>query len=125
MSRGKLPDARERKEKDNRLDVLKKHYTIRDNRSVLGFVRENTNLISLLREAPAQIRRYFSPKALILEVPIDSDADEEKQLMIYIQTDESPRDVREKLKMLDNDWWLKASNEVDPDGKLGIHVEFN
>jgi len=102
--------------------LLNNKYTLKTVKDVYDFVGNNLHLLPLLMEAYHRIRNFFPSEILFLEVVTDPDEIGEKQLVIYICTDLSPRDAIDKLDQLDDNWWLNASDASD--SKLLIQVEY-
>ncbi|MDQ1261953.1 MAG: hypothetical protein QG575_1134 [Euryarchaeota archaeon] len=101
---------------------LNNKYTLKTAADVYDFIGNNPYLLPLLMEAYHRIRNYFPSEILFLEVVTDPDEIGDKQLVIYICTDLSPRDAIDKLDQLDDNWWLNASDASD--SKLLIQVEY-
>jgi len=101
---------------------LNNKYTLKTAADVYDFVGSNPHLLPLLMEAYHRIRNYFPSEILFLEVVTDPDEIGEKQLVIYICTDLSPRDAIDKLDLLDDNWWLNVPDASD--SKLLIQVEY-
>ena len=102
--------------------LLNNKYTLKTAADVYDFIGYNPYLLPLLMEAYHRIRNCFPSEILFLEVVTDPDEIGDKQLVIYICTDLSPRDAIDKLDQLDDNWWLNASDASD--SKLLIQVVY-
>ena len=104
-------------------EALEKLYTYRRSDEVKGYIKAYPFLAPLLVEAHDKIQEYFGPQSeVVLEVVTDPEADDERELFAFIQTNLTPEEVVNKLNRLDQEWWLDAS--VRSEGKLCIHTEF-
>lgn len=102
--------------------LINSKYTLRNKKDVFDFISNNQQLLPLLKEAHDRIRDYFPLETLFLEVMIDPDEVGEKELVIYIHTDQKPYEAIENLDRLDECWWLDASTISEL--KLLIQVEY-
>ncbi|MCX6658780.1 MAG: hypothetical protein NTX81_00150 [Candidatus Bathyarchaeota archaeon] len=97
-------------------------YGLRDRLEVMEFVASNLFLLPLLQQIPEQTRKYFGePTQLSLEVIIDHEEKNDKELVAFICTSLSPDDAFVRLRSFDRDWWL--ARLADTRGKLSVHVE--
>lgn len=103
--------------------TLESLYDLRDRLEVMGFVASNLFLLPLLQQIPEQTKKYFGePTQLSLEVIIDHEEKNDKELVAFICTSLSPDEAFVKLKTFDRDWWLGILPEAR--GKLLVDVEF-
>lgn len=58
----------------------------------------------------------------MLEVVTEADAEDDRELFAFVQTDLPHQEALARLEQLDEDWWLDASDRAQ--GKLCMHVEF-
>lgn len=104
------------------IDSLERLYAFRRREEVVNFLSDNPFLAPLLQDARPQIETYFrSYTQLILEVVTDPEAVDDRELVLFIQTDLPPEEALASLDQLDDNWWLEASRASR--GKLCIHVE--
>jgi hypothetical protein len=102
---------------------LRKLYEFRDSAAVEAFLEEKPFLIRLLFNAYGKIREYFPPGSrLVLKVVADPEAQEERELFVFIQTKLPPRAARPLLAELDREWWLDAM--LDARGQMTIGLEY-
>jgi hypothetical protein len=102
--------------------VLARYYKFRDPTRVLPFLFANPDLESLLVDCHIRVAEYFTTAAALeLEVLTDPDGHGET-LFILIRTDLPVVEARQRLRRLDEDWWLVASGEGL--GRLSIDVEY-
>ncbi len=66
---------------------------------------------------------FGSHPEVALEVIIDSEAVDDRELFAFIRTSLPSDEVLTKLDRLDHEWWLDAMDRAK--GKLCIHVEFS
>lgn len=98
-------------------------FSYRRPQEVRQFLEAHPFLVSLLREARARIDEYFgSHNDVVLEVVTEADAEDDRELFAFVQTDLPHQEALARLEQLDEDWWLDASDRAQ--GKLCIHVEF-
>lgn len=105
------------------LATLESLYDLRDRPQVMTFVACNLSLVPLLQQIPEQVKKHFGGLArLSLEVVVDQEEKNDKELVAFICTGLSPDEAFARLRAFDRDWWLGAL--VDARGKLLVHVEF-
>ncbi len=92
-------------------DRLKELYALREPERVWQFLEKHPFLVPLLLEAPTQIDHHFPGDSLSLEVAIDpeSGSEDDDELFLLIVTNIDAEEAVEKLWILDENWWLKAS----------------
>ena len=111
------------KKKEPTPEALEKLYTYRRPNEVKGYIKAYPFLVPLLVEAHDKIREYFEPQSeVVLEVVTDPEADDERELFAFIQTNCTPEEALDRLNRLDQEWWLDAS--LRSEEKLCIHTEF-
>lgn len=93
------------------LDRLQTRHTDRDPVEVRAYLRTYPHLISILVEATQVIPPYFGEDApLALEVSIDPEGDSDaKELCALVQTKPGASDTSDRLRRLDDDWWIDRS----------------
>lgn len=102
---------------------FEQRFTLRRTEEVRQFLEAHPFLISLLKEARARIDEYFgSHNDVVLEVVTEPEADDDRELFAFVQTDLPHQEALARLEQLDEDWWLDASDRAQ--GKLCMHVEF-
>ena len=103
--------------------LLSRLYNIRRESEVFKFLEDKPAILSLVLEAHERIRDYFGHSTeLVLEGITDPETTEDYELVIFVRTSLSPDDAFSMLELLDEEWWLDAS--ADMNEKLCIHVEF-
>jgi len=103
--------------------LLSRLYNIRRESEVFKFLEDKPAILSLVLEAHDRIRDYFGYSTeLVLEVITDPEATEDYELVIFVRTSLSPDDAFTMLELLDEEWWLDASSDMNE--KLCVHVEF-
>lgn len=102
---------------------LRRRYEFKGDTAVEDFLKENPFLVRLLFDAYDRIREYFGPGTrLALEVISDPEAEEERELFLFIQTRLPPKAARTLLAVLDREWWLDAM--LDAKGEMTISLEY-
>lgn len=104
------------------IKALEKSYKFRNDDAVRTFLMEEPSAAKLLSEAYERIREYFPASEIFIEVIADPEASGEKELVVSIVTDMSPREAIERLDAFDDDWWLEASDISKAD--ICIKVEY-
>jgi hypothetical protein len=89
----------------------------------LKYLHEKTNLIHLLIEAHEQIKNIFKNEKNVLRVAYDPEIIGWQKLIIDIHTNLDVDEAFDKLKMLDNIWWLDVSFKFGND--LEINISFD
>jgi len=97
-------------------------YRLRNPEEVWHFLGAHQYLVPLLVEAQSHIRKYFPTADLVLEYVVDPEVADEKQVAIYIATEQDVDEAHDALERFDRDWWLDASDQADDD--LYITLEF-
>lgn len=108
---------------NNFISKLQKKYLFSNPIEVIEYLSEKNYLISWLLQAHQKIRKIFPNEQLVLRVAFDPEIVGWKRLLIAIQTNIDADEAFERIKILDNDWWLEAAYEIGND--LDIHIEFN
>jgi hypothetical protein len=95
---------------NERLDILRRLYTLKDSEDVPYFLECHPSLVSLLEEASQKIQFYFPGSSVTLEMSEDPD-DEEGALYLVasILTQLSPKEAFESMRRFRQDWWLDAA----------------
>ncbi len=105
------------------MGTLESLYDLRDRPQVMAFVACNLFLVPLLQQIPEQVEKHFGgPARLSLEVVVDQEEKNDKELVAFVCTGLSPDEAFARLRAFDRGWWLGAL--VDARGKLLVHVEF-
>src|SRR5437870_10532776 len=85
-------------EQENKIQSLLRLYQLRDNRTVTDFIRENPFLIELLFESNQKIREHFgSDVQVILELLVDPEAGNYRELFALVLTELKPEEALERL----------------------------
>ena len=102
---------------------VEQFYMLRGPEEVAEFLRAQPVLVPLLLEAYPQIARHFGAgPEVVLEVVVDPEAVDDRQLFALILTGLPAEDALARLERLDREWWLGAMDKVQ--GSLCIDVEF-
>lgn len=104
---------------DARLNGLTDLYEIADENSVADFVSHHPEVHELLKEAPAEIRRFFPRASLALELKNSHVKPDVRQLVIVIAPQMHADKALEKLDEMDHQWWTARSEP------LGMAVTLN
>jgi hypothetical protein len=104
------------------VDWLERFYVLRRREEVVDFLSDHPFLLALLQDAQGQIETHFrSYSQLILEVVTDPEALDDRELVLFIQTELGPEEALASLDRLDENWWFDASRVSR--GMLCIDVE--
>jgi hypothetical protein len=123
MTNRSVSEIDSHQEQENKIQSLFHIYQLRDDRSVNDFIRENPFLIELLFESNQKIKEHFgSDVQVILELLVDPEAGDYRELFALVLTELKPEEALERLEKLDNEWWLEASSLAK--GLLNIDVEY-
>ena len=105
------------------VERLARLFIFRVPEAVTGFIRENGFLADVLEDAYVVVQRFFGPNPeLVLEVVTDAEAQDDRQLWMFIRTGLPADEALASLEGLDQAWWLHAMPRAR--GRLGIHLEF-
>ncbi|MBO1066423.1 MULTISPECIES: hypothetical protein [Nostocales] len=108
---------------NNFFSEIKNLYTLIHPGEILKYLHEKTNLIHLLIEAHEQIKNIFNNEKSVLRVAYDPEIIGWQKLIIDIHTNLDVDEAFDKLKMLDNSWWLDVSFKFGND--LEINISFD
>jgi hypothetical protein len=103
-------------------DQLERLYIFREKAEILPFLETKKFLLPLLEEAYITIRSYFPTSDLFLEVIIDPEIANERQLVVFIAIRKNAEEASEALDKLDEDWWMDNMDRAQ--GSLCITLEF-
>ena len=78
----------------------------------MQFLEKYPFLISILREASAKIRPYFSDEKLFLQVVPVPEFIDYVHLVLSILTGRAPHDALNKLNQFDEDWLRPLAYEI-------------
>lgn len=101
---------------------LEQLYVFREKSGILHFLEKKQILLSLLEDTYINIRSYFPTSDLFLEVVIDPEIPNERQLVIFIAIKENAEEASEALDKLDENWWMDNMDRAQ--GSLCITLEF-
>ncbi len=107
------------------LELLQQYgYTLRRSDEVVDFLLRHQSLLEILEEAPTQIHRHFGDgiSSLVLEAVKDPEAEDDEELILFIQTVLPVDQALQKLDRVDDTWWLEAGSRTQ--GNLGMNLEF-
>jgi len=108
---------------DTPINGLGEWYDFRDYAAVRGYLRDHPSLCDVLEEAREKIARFFGPDVdLILDLVTGFEADDDKRLFVFVQTDLAVNEALDRLDALYEQWWIDALSRVSP--KLSIDVEY-
>lgn len=107
---------------DEQVGKLRKLYEFRNGAAVVEFLEENPFLTPLLFSAYDKVRRYFAGSRLVLKVIADPEAQEERELFVFIQTKLPPKAARPLFAEFEREWWLDAM--LDARGEMNISLEY-
>ncbi|BAZ14627.1 hypothetical protein NIES4071_64710 [Calothrix sp. NIES-4071] len=110
-------------EKLANLSLLEKIYTFSNEPDVVNYLDKNSNLEYLLLEAHDKIKQVFPEERLSLKVAFDPEIVGWRKLVIDIHTKLDADEAFNKIKILDNNWWLDKVATTGND--LDINIEFD
>lgn len=102
---------------------IEEQYILNDAREIFKYLQKKQNIAHFLLSAAPKIAEVFTDEKLELKILYDPEIVGWKKLIIAIHTDLDGNEAFEKLKLLDNNWWLDASELVWDE--LGINIDFN
>jgi hypothetical protein len=105
------------------LDKIYKKYIVDNQEEVSDFLYKHQELFLIVLEAEKKIKQYFLNDKLSLKIITDPEIANWENLIIIIQTKLDVDQAFDKLKQLDNDWWLDVFYLVG--NKLNIHIDFD
>jgi hypothetical protein len=103
------------------LRELNKKYAIADYVQIGEFLSKKHSLEPLLIECYSNVTKFFGHPRLRLELFSDPEGSQTK-LFVIIPTDLPVRIARQRLRELDESWWLDASARSG--GDLNIDLEY-
>ena len=98
-------------------------YAVEDPLEAFKLIIEQEVIVSLILEAHSQIRVLFPTERLGLEVKTDPEIANWRSLWITIYTKLEVEEAFEKLKILDDSWWLDTKIAA-PKNDLHISLEW-
>jgi hypothetical protein len=101
---------------------LEQFYIFREKAEIVQFLEAKKFLLPLLEDTYTTIRSYFPASDLLLEVVIDPEIANERQLVIFIAIKENAEEASEVLDKFDEDWWMDNMDRAQ--GSLCITLEF-
>lgn len=105
------------------IQQLERIYLFRKSREVKEYLQTNSFLAPFLFEAFEVVQRFFGMNpSVVLEVTHDPEAPDESELFAYIQTTLSPPEPLERLRMLDEEWFLDQLAKLE--GKFNFNIEY-
>ena len=108
---------------NNYLNEIRSLYILINTVEILQYVNEKKHLISILIEAQEKIKNVFNNDKNVLRVAYDPEIIGWKKLIIDIHTNLDVDEAFDKLKLLDNLWWLDISLKFGND--LEINISFD
>ncbi|RUT08909.1 hypothetical protein DSM106972_009620 [Dulcicalothrix desertica PCC 7102] len=103
--------------------LLEKIYSFSNEADIVHYLDENSNLEYLLIEAHDKIKQVFPEERLSLRVAFDPEIVGWRKLVIDIHTKLDADEAFNKIKILDNNWWLDIVSTKAND--LNINIEFD
>lgn len=105
------------------IEQLAKAYQFKDYSEVRAFLNSNAFLIPLLREAHYRIKSQFGfDTEIVLEIFTDPESKDSRKLFALIFTALPVDEALERLKRLDQEWWLDTITRAKE--RLSIDVEY-
>lgn len=104
------------------LQYLSTIYNFRNPDGISEFLSDKLSVIHLLKDVYKKIREYFPNENLFLEVLYDFEVPNEKELVIFIQTNLTVDEAIDKLKQFDEEWTFKSLQSLKEN--LCINLEF-
>ncbi len=101
---------------------LEQLYIFREKAEILRFLEEKQFLLSLLEDTYINISHYFPVSDLFLDVVIDPEIANERQLVIFIAIKDNAEEASEALDKFDEEWRMDNMNRAQ--GSLCITLEF-
>ena len=98
----------------SRLHRLEEVYSLRNAETTKSFLHSHPQLLDVLLEASNHVRRHFGASIQVaLEVVRDPEVEDRKSLFAYIMTSLPVDEALERLKALDEDWFLGQLDRVE------------
>lgn len=105
------------------IDSLRKSYQFISEEEIIRFILKNFYLVTLLREAPTQIKRIYGESVkLILKLSAEPDFLQSTELWVLILTELPASKAFPLLEKLDKEWWLENIDRANC--KLNISLEY-
>ncbi len=101
---------------------LEQFYSVLKPEKVADYLEKFPFLVPLLTLAHSEIRKYFMPARLFLELVTDPDAYDTIDLVLFIIPDCTPNEASKSFDQLGEDWWLDTMPQAQ--GKLLIVTEY-
>ncbi len=108
---------------NKKIKQVEEKYILKDSQNIKQFLHQNIQLIDLLLEAYQNIKNIFNNEKLVVKFLEDPEIINQKQLAIMIHTNLDADEAFDKLKELEDNWWLDASYQFNND--LDIHISFD
>lgn len=104
------------------VQLLSELYQTDDPKTILAFLEHYPFLVPLLIEASFQVAKFFPSFEGFLEVHTDPEDSTNRQIVLSIRTNLSPKDALARLDQFDEQWWLDEIGKAQ--GKLCIMLGF-
>ncbi|YAF94052.1 MAG: hypothetical protein AB3A66_15655 [Nodularia sp. CChRGM 3473] len=108
---------------NNFINKIRSLYILNHPVDIWQYLNEKKHLIYLLIEAHEQINNIFNNNKIVLRVAYDPEIIGWKKLIIDIHTNLDVDEAFDKLKILDNIWWLDIYFKFGND--LEINISFD
>ena len=105
------------------LHQIEQWYRLPAPESVRRFIRQHVALASLLVEAIDPLTQFFGPAPRVsLRLVSDPEVEDWDELFAYIQVSVSPEEALERLRKLDEEWFLDRLDRAA--GQFNFNLEF-
>ncbi len=108
---------------NNSVNYLKPIYIFNNQSEIIKYLNEKKHLIPLLIDASQKIKKVFTNEKLQLRIVHDPEIKYSKKLTIDIHTSLDGDEAFDKLKILDNTWWLDISPLRYNDLEININFD--
>lgn len=108
---------------NNLITRLEPIYIFSNPTEIIKYLNENKHLIYFLLDANQKIQEIFNKEKLELKIICDPEIENWRKLIINIHTQLDADEAFDKLKTLDDIWWLDVSPLVGND--LDINIDFD
>lgn len=105
------------------IHIVERYYQLENPADVRDFLRMNLPLVDVLVEALSPLNNIFGNiQKLLLEVVIDPEAPEYKELVCSVYTTLEPEEALSKLDAFDDSWFLSQIDKTK--GALNFRLDF-
>ena len=107
---------------DTEIKLLKSKVDFRNENKILEFLKKNRNIIGFIKEAIVEISHHFTEPTLVLELIKDEETGQNDYLTVFVLTELTVKEAREKLTEIKENWLYPNFPFVN--GKLNIYLEY-